>query len=93
MTARDELIEILWQTAVADRVRDGKDLALVPVVRGKVEEVADAILAAGFGPVQAARAEAWDEGFEMGEDYGEWSGAPVRNQPSRTNPYRTEASS
>ena len=54
---------------------------------------AAALTAAGFGPVQAVRAEAWDEGFEMGEDYGEWSGAPVRNQPSRINPYRTEASS
>lgn len=48
MSARDELADILWGTAVADRVRDGKDLRLVPVVRAKAESAADAILAAGY---------------------------------------------
>lgn len=33
-------------------------------------------------------AQAWDEGFEKGSDWGEWAGAPVREQPSDTNPYR-----
>jgi hypothetical protein len=45
---REELIEILWQTATADRVRDGKNPRNVPVVKSKCEEVADAIIAAGF---------------------------------------------
>jgi hypothetical protein len=48
MSDHDELIEILWQAAAADRVRSGKDLRNVPVVRSKCEEVADAIIAAGF---------------------------------------------
>lgn len=51
MSDREELIELLWQTAVADRVRDGKDLKNAPVVRSKVEEMADVIIAAGFQKV------------------------------------------
>lgn len=49
MTARDELVQIIWDGAVADRVKDGKDSQRVPVVRPKVEALADAILAAGYG--------------------------------------------
>ena len=47
MSERDELIEILHQTATADRVKN-TPLRHVPVVAAKVEEVADAILAAGY---------------------------------------------
>lgn len=46
---RDELVQIIWDGAVADRVKDGKDPDRVPVVRPKVEAMADAILAAGYG--------------------------------------------
>jgi hypothetical protein len=48
VSARDELIQIIWDGAVADRVKDGSDLRNVPVVRPKVEAMADAILAAGY---------------------------------------------
>lgn len=48
MSDRDELIELVWDGAVADRVKDGLDPEFVPVVRPKVEAMADAILAAGF---------------------------------------------
>jgi len=50
-----------------------------------------ALTAAGFGPVQAARAEAWDEGSVAG-----WaeSGLPhswaAENALIKANPYRTE---
>jgi len=47
-TDRDELIELVWDGAVADRVKAGKDPRQVPVVRPKVEALADAILAAGY---------------------------------------------
>jgi len=47
VSERDELIEILHQTATADRVKN-TPLRHVPVVAAKVEEVADAILAAGY---------------------------------------------
>lgn len=49
MSDRDELVQIIWDGAVADRVKDGKDYQRVPVVRPKVEAMADAILAAGYG--------------------------------------------
>lgn len=49
MTERDELIELVWSGAVADRVKDGLDPEFVPVVRPKVEALADAILSAGYG--------------------------------------------
>lgn len=45
---REELIRMIWDGAVADRVRDGKDPERVPVVRPKVEALADVILAAGY---------------------------------------------
>lgn len=48
---RDELVQIIWDGAVADRVKDGKDPRRVPVVRPKVEALADAILAAGYRKV------------------------------------------
>jgi hypothetical protein len=48
MSERDELIQMIWDDAVADRVRDGKDLRNTPVVRPKVEAMADKILAAGY---------------------------------------------
>ncbi|MBT2537232.1 hypothetical protein [Arthrobacter sp. ISL-69] len=48
MSERDELIEILWQTATDDRVRSGVDLHKTPVVRAKAEVTAEAILAAGY---------------------------------------------
>jgi len=59
-----------------------------------------ALTAAGFGPVQAARAEAWDEGAQAEADTTmlteEEESAGVHAAtfvcPSR-NPYRTEASS
>jgi len=44
---RSELIDILHQTATADRVKN-THLRHVPVVAAKVEETADAILAAGY---------------------------------------------
>ena len=47
MSEREELIEILHQTATADRVKN-VPLHHVPVVAAKVAEVADAILAAGY---------------------------------------------
>lgn len=47
-TERDELIELVWDGAVADRVKDGLDPEFTPVVRPKVEAMADAILAAGY---------------------------------------------
>lgn len=47
MSERDELMEILHQTATADRVKSAA-LTRTPVVMAKVEETADAILAAGF---------------------------------------------
>jgi hypothetical protein len=36
-------------------------------------------------------AQAWDEGFEKGSDWGEWAAAPVREEPSdqTANPYRS----
>jgi hypothetical protein len=49
---------------------------------------ADALTAAGFGPVKAAQSDAWDEGFEKGLDRGEWEAAPVREEPLHANPYR-----
>ena len=49
------------------------------------EHLNAALTAAGFGPVQAARAEAWDEGCTFGSLYDH----TFRND----NPYRTEASS
>jgi hypothetical protein len=48
MSARDELIRIIWDGAVADRVKDGLDQRNVPVVRPKVEALADELLAAGY---------------------------------------------
>ncbi|UUG70015.1 hypothetical protein SEA_ZUCKER_56 [Arthrobacter phage Zucker] len=48
MSNRDELIQIIWDDAVADRVKNGKDLRNVPVVRPKVEAMADKIIAAGY---------------------------------------------
>lgn len=48
-TSRDDLVQIIWDGAVADRVKDGNDPRQVPVVRPKVEALADAILAAGYG--------------------------------------------
>ena len=36
-------------------------------------------------------AQAWDEGFEKGSDWGEWAAAPVNHQPDFTNPYRSHA--
>lgn len=48
VSERDELVQIIWDYAVADRVKDGKDLRNVPVVRQKVEGMADKILAAGY---------------------------------------------
>jgi hypothetical protein len=61
---------------------------------------AAALTTAGFGPVQAARAEAWDEGAQAEADTTmlteEEESAGVHAAtfvcPSR-NPYRTEASS
>lgn len=50
---RDELIQIIWDGAVADRVKDGKAPHQVPVVRPKVEAMADAILGAGYSKVDA----------------------------------------
>lgn len=47
-TERDELIRLIWDDAVADRVKEGKSPAQVPVVRPKVEAIADKILAAGY---------------------------------------------
>ena len=49
-----------------------------------VRALADALTAAGFGPVKAA----WDEGFKKGLDRGEWEAAPVREEPKHANPYR-----
>ena len=48
MSERDELIQIIWDEAVDDRVKSGKDLRNVPVVRPKVDGMADRILAAGY---------------------------------------------
>lgn len=48
MNARDELAVIIWEDAVADRVKDGTRASLVPVVRAKCEAMADKILAAGY---------------------------------------------
>ncbi|UYL86601.1 hypothetical protein SEA_RADFAD_44 [Arthrobacter phage RadFad] len=48
MTERDELIQIIWDGAVGDRMKDGGDRRNVPVVRPKVEALADAIIAAGW---------------------------------------------
>lgn len=50
--------------------------------------VAAALSAAGFGPVQEARAEAWDEGMLHGHNA---EGRLLDKWES--NPYRTEASS
>lgn len=36
-------------------------------------------------------AEAWDEGFEKGTDWGDWAAAPVTPEPDSTNPYRSGA--
>lgn len=47
-TERDELIRLIWDDAVADRVKEGKSPAQVPVIRPKVEAIADKILAAGY---------------------------------------------
>lgn len=58
MNERDELVQIIWDEAVADRVKDGKDFRNVPVVRPKVEAMADRILAAGYSkPSGVATAE------------------------------------
>jgi hypothetical protein len=63
------------------------------------EHVAAAILAAGFGPVQAARAEAFDYGWREGKGIptpsDPFTGELFHDQAYRPsfNPYRTEASS
>ena len=48
MSDREELIELIWQDAVDDRTKSGKDPKNAPVVRCKVEAVADKIIAAGW---------------------------------------------
>jgi hypothetical protein len=48
VSEREELFQIIWDGAVDDRVKDGKDLARVPVVRPKVWALVHGILAAGF---------------------------------------------
>jgi antirestriction protein len=71
-SARDELIEILHQTATADRVKN-THLSHVPVVAAKVAETADAILAAGY--VKADHAEYGMDhkhsDLEFTDEYGE----------------------
>jgi hypothetical protein len=36
-------------------------------------------------------ADAWDEGFDKGSDWGEWAAAPIREEPAdqTANPYRS----
>jgi hypothetical protein len=45
---REGLIELIWQDAVDDRTKSGKNPKNAPVVRCKVEAVADKIIAAGW---------------------------------------------
>ena len=45
---KDELIQIIWDGAVDDRTKSGMNMKNVPVVRPKVEALADAVLAAGY---------------------------------------------
>lgn len=48
MSERDELAQIIWDGAVDDRTRSGMNMKNVPVVRPKVEALADTVLAAGY---------------------------------------------
>ena len=76
------------------RVKSGSAAGVMVCSSEDREQIVKAILAAGFGPVQEARAEAWDEGRADGPIIAESTDGGNNYTFRRgTNPYRTEASS
>jgi len=43
----------------------------------------------GANTLRSAQEQAWDEGYDVGEDWGSWAEAPVRQEPAKANPYRS----
>jgi hypothetical protein len=56
---------------------------------GSADDLADALTAAGFGPVKAAQEAAWDEGYDRAES--DHDGTGFWTKRLRGNPYRVEA--
>jgi hypothetical protein len=94
-----EVLEEVWDdgncTGLDGWIGPGRGSAEVDAealhARERVIQKATAMLtAAGFGPVKAAQADAWDKGYDKGTDLAAWAigNRPQSERPDTSNPYR-----